>query len=365
MNYAFVPGIGNKGLEDMASFLADWSGVTHLGPETSTLSKFLSFVAHDATEPVANLIIGAEANLGGNLDLALDEHTTVPATYEQISASTSIQIPPSVKGPDTSVLLKYCGLGDPRYGAVLTALKKALGNPSRVTAPRYPHVVEKTPEGYWEYMMYSFLISGNEGGQPITTRDNLIEKAVGGHFQFVNHTDIPEEVWKKWIPEELKLTDYFANNYLVYFMVSLPAAAAHLLSRSITGGRSSQPMPLLESNDLPPSTDDIVATRNFLEALLNGRQDCQGSHPYPLFGRYGYKDLDELVKAFSWTVSTSTGHTLKHALQYVGTRYLYLMRVPITDPVTTQLIFNYYPTSGTGILNFTETSDPYDMFAKI
>src|SRR5664279_2751326 len=128
MDYAFVPGIGNKGLEDLAAFLADQAAVTHLGSETSTLSGFLSFVAHNATDPVHNLIIGAEADFGGGLILALDEHTTVPATYEKILACTSIQIPASIREPDTSVLLKYGGLGDPRFGKVLTALKKALGN---------------------------------------------------------------------------------------------------------------------------------------------------------------------------------------------------------------------------------------------
>jgi hypothetical protein len=124
-------------------------------------------------------------------------------------------------------------------------------------------------------------------------------------------------------------------------------------------------MPLLESNDLPPSEDDIVATRSFLTGLLNSRPDCRGVYPYPLFKRYGYNDLDELVKAFHWKVTLNAGTTVKYALQYVGTRYLYLLSVPITDPATTLLIFNYFPTGGTPTLNFSEVHDPYDMFAKV
>jgi hypothetical protein len=122
---------------------------------------------------------------------------------------------------------------------------------------------------------------------------------------------------------------------------------------------------VLESNDAPPSVEDIVATRNTIKGLMSSRPDCQANYPYPLFKRYGYNDLDEMVRAFKWAVTTDNGKTLKYALQYVGTRYLYRVSVPITDPGTGKLICNYYPSGGTPIIVFTEVNDPYGMFAKV
>jgi hypothetical protein len=45
-------------------------------------------------------------------------------------------------------------------------------------------------------------------------------------------------------------------------------------------------------------------------------------------------------------MTDSTGKTKKHSLQYVGSRYKYRLEVPMTKPGTMELIFNFYPDSG-------------------
>src|SRR5664279_3593725 len=142
MDFAFVPGIGDKSLERLEELLNRLPDtVATLTPQAAALSDYLSILDNAiqtlSAGPAGNLLIGAHGEEEGNWYLALDPTSAVPAVYETIEKSTSIQIPSAVMGPLTWVRLKSCLLGDIK--PLLLVLKKALGNPPAVTAPRYIH----------------------------------------------------------------------------------------------------------------------------------------------------------------------------------------------------------------------------------
>ena len=64
-------------------------------------------------------------------------------------------------------------------------------------------------------------------------------------------------------------------------------------------------------------------------------------------------------------MNDSAGTTKRYSLQYVGSRYRYRLEVPITKPGTNDLIYNFYPDSGTPIVNFSETNDPFKLFGLV
>lgn len=86
---------------------------------------------------------------------------------------------------------------------------------------------------------------------------------------------------------------------------------------------------------------------------------------YPVYKHYGYTSLEDFTKGFNWKANYQPGTTKKYSLQYVGARYRYRLEVPITKPGTNQLIYNFYPDSGTPMVNFSETNDPFNMFGSV
>jgi hypothetical protein len=377
MDFAFVPGIGDAGLERLAALLNRLPDtVTTLTPQPTALSDFLS-AADTAVQvmslgPPGNLLIGAHGTEEGDWLVALDGSTAVPANYETINQSTSIRLPNSLNGPQTWVRLKSCLLGSVQ--PILVVLKKALGNPAALTAPRYLHAhLNGYLGGIWEFMEYQFVVVGPDSGKsPLASRDiakGAFSDSANG-FQLVDTTSVAPQVWEDWIPPaaSLSLAPAKASKAEAPFVVTIPnffggGVPAVLLLRSVLHSTlETVPIVPLE-NDFIPAGKDLQ--RDTLNDLLGARTEYQASHPYPVYTRYGHKTLTDFTNGFNWAMTYSSGTTKQYSLQYVGTRYRYRLEVPITKPGTNQLIYNFYPDSGTPIVNFSETNDPFNMFGKV
>ena len=143
MDFAFVPGIGDPGLQRLADLFKRLPDtIVQLTPQPTALSDFfqaVDVVAGLGSGVPGNLLIGAHGDEEGNWYLSLDGKTAVPAVYETIQNSTAIQIPSDIRGPLTWVRLKSCLLGADNCHPLLVALSKAMGSPAGLTAPRYLH----------------------------------------------------------------------------------------------------------------------------------------------------------------------------------------------------------------------------------
>jgi hypothetical protein len=377
MDFAFVPGIGDPALERLADLIKRLPDtVVDLSPQPAALSEFFSVVdsviQNLSLGPAGNLLIGAHGEEEGNWYLALDRTAPIPAVYETIEKSTSIRIPPGVMGPLTWVRLKSCLLGE--INPLLQVLKKALGNPPAVTAPRYIHThVNGLLGGIWEFMTYQFVVIGSDSGK-LPLPDRKAAKAAfadpGNHFQLIDTSIVPTTLWESWIPPagSLNLAPTTVSKATDSFFVSVPnffgsgIAAFLKFETRFFSTLESVPMLPFESDFIPGDRATILDSLN---QFLGTRLEYQDTHPYPVFKRYGHKNLTDFTNGFKWTVTDSPGKTKTYSLQYVGTRYRYRLEVPITKPGTNELIYNFYPDSGASTINFSETNDPFRFFGRV
>jgi hypothetical protein len=77
-------------------------------------------------------------------------------------------------------------------------------------------------------------------------------------------------------------------------------------------------------------------------------------HPSPVYSRYGYNSLADFVAGWNWAYAVSGAD-----LNITGNRHEYTLVIPITDPVTNNLVFNFFPDPGVAhpVLNFLLTTD--------
>ncbi len=379
-DWIYVPGIGDKEIEGLANllYLRPHKSLVLSSPMGVTLSDFLGAVDRSIQSngfgPAANLIIGSHGDEEGNLYLALDPNTPPPANYENVTSCTTITIPPSVKDVHTWVRLESCLLGRDECHPLLLALKKALGNPTMVTASRHLHAqVIDYYDGDWEFMEYFFSILGADRGKnPLLDRNAVLaafaDKANG--FQYVGSQDIPAAKWDDWVPNGFALV--FAPPLRSEAKVPFSVVAPKFLNIPVEVNLNLYirwmawveftSLPALESDFIPVGADLIASTLN---NLLGGIQIYQDIHPYSVPRRYLNTNLDDFTKGWNWKLPDDppAGQRLKYSLQYSGYRYRYRLEIPITKPGTNELIYNYYPTNGsTPIVNFSETDDPYNFF---
>ena len=378
MDFAFVPGIGDSRLEHLSDLLQRLPNtVVALTPQPTGLSDFFSVVdqviQNNGAGPAGNLLIGAHGDEEGQLFLALDPNTASPATYEKIVNSTTIAIPSGVKDALTFVRLKSCLLGTDATQPLLVALRRALGNPALVTSPRYIHATfGPYLDGLWEFMLYQFAILGDDlGKNPLKTRDALVAKFAdpASGFKFVDQSNVPGSAWKDWVPAAAKIT--LAPSSSQDARVPFPVVATNVFGIipaflpiyiRLVSWFETVPLVPLDCDFVPV---DAITKADTLNDLLAPRPEYQATHPYPVYQRYQHKNLRDFADGWNWAVKDSPGTKLKYSLQYIGTRYRYRLEIPITKPGTTnELIFNYYPDSGTPVVNFTETNDPFHLFGS-
>jgi hypothetical protein len=379
MDFAFVPGIGDPGLQRLADLFNRLPNtIVNLTPQPTALSDFFqavdTVVGVTAADVPGNLLIGAHGDEEGNWYLSLDGKTAIPATYETIQNSTAIQIPADIRGPLTWVRLKSCLLGADSCHPLLVALSKAMGSPAALTAPRYLHAhLNGYLSGIWEFMMYQFVVVGLDSGkQPLADRNGAKTAFAdpANNFQLVGSTAVPAQNWDTWIPPAASLNLNPARaakakkNISVtapdFFSPGIPAFVP--LETRWTSTQEFNPLTPLDSDFVPVGDDTI---RQTLKDLLSPRGEYQGTHLYPVYVRYGFKNLDDFIQGWNWKVNDSSGTAKRYSLQYVGSRYRYRLEVPITKPGTNDLIYNFYPDSGAPIVNFSETNDPFKLFGLV
>ena len=96
----------------------------------------------------------------------------------------------------------------------------------------------------------------------------------------------------------------------------------------------------------------------------NMKDPPEPEQPYPYYVRYGFDHFEAFYNAFTWSVSQVTKDS-KPFLEYTGLIYIYRLSIPIVKKGTDQVIFNYYPNSGTPIMNFREDNATYDLFGIV
>lgn len=370
-DYAFVPGIGDTQLEGLNSALEFRPNTfSVLVSQTYTLQNFLQALKNGVEilgwDPASDLLLGAHGSSSGDLKLALDDSTAVPANYdslEKVAVSKTVNIPNEVRSANTSVRLLSCSIGADECKPFLQLLKSVMGNPSSLTAPRFVHSYGVSVDSIYEWMNYQFLVPGAEQGRkPLPTRDAVVGKFGDANFKYFDGTDIPNEMWEQWVPPAAKLAlkpavpKVVSTDYPVRIQVDNNFSA--VLNANATWKSGVQPFDTepLDYNDV---SDIVIPT--MLDTELPKIRKYHDPHPYQVYKRYGFKSLNDFIRGWSWTINLVSSNKVK----FIGSRYVYILEIPITKPGTDDWIYNYYRTGQAPVINFTDSNHPNRLFGVV
>ena len=208
------------------------------------------------------------------------------------------------------------------------------------------------------------VVGVENGTKPLPTRDAVVGKFGDFGFQTFDGTEVPGENWEKWVPPAAKLNLGPANDqkFDFDFPVATPGAPVTVPSDVSPGvWRCRLQHVLLQPIDSTQVPADDTAKRKILELALPGIPNYQSTHPYPIYKRYHFNLLEDFIKGWNWTVTPAGTNKLR----YAGSRYIYVLTIPVTKPGTNEWIYNYYPATGAPTINFTDDNQPYPLFGIV
>jgi hypothetical protein len=373
MDYAFVPGTSpyENLLRVMLGRRADTKVISKDG--LTSLSDFFGELVTE-TLTVDDLVPGGHASDEGFLFIAADQsivdpgtNKTVPVTYEMLDqANTSgvIKIPESItSSPYTALHIKGCRIGSDDALPFLKLLKEALSNAYTVTAPKYFHALQPVSgAGIFEYMAYSYSVMNPTA---FTDRASLVDAFANGEFTDVlAGLPVPTANWDKWVQRKLKLSPTKSDEVKFTFPVTITPAAGGISAIPYLKARCRsrrEPFTWTMSNvpTIPPAAADQLT---MLKASMSAAPTMQDTHPYPLYARMHFTDFDSFWDGLTWKPSVNGSDLIG-----TGTHFVYTLAIPILKPETTtsELLFNFYPVTGTPVMNFKEDNATYDMFGTV
>ena len=313
------------------------------------LTTVRSFVNHldgspAVARPIDDALLGAHANSEGWIFIPMFPGQAGPTNFETLVATLanparSISIPDAVIGHNAgdpiahNVHFKGCNIGKAR--PFLVKLKEAFGDNVNVTAPKHFHgVYQHTSYGVWEYMAYEFIIRRPTN---FPNRGDCVAAFQAAGFAFVDGNPVPDEDWERWIPRRIRRTK----------KVAIVGDLGVALGRRSTIGIERQ----FRVDRFPfrwairyPAAGDVPAPAGrqaAFEASVEDDERMDAAHAYPWYERLGYASFADFIAGYRWSHSIS-GRVLKTR----GNRTGYTIVIPVTDPATGHLIFNFHPNAG-------------------
>ena len=382
MDFAFVPGTGDASLDVLRAVMQLRPNTTvDIVANVTTVADFfghLDFVLGILGDTAGDLIVGSHGSAEGQLQISLDSKIPTPdpkkqviAVYEDLEAvntSGSIRIPTDIESPNTNFRLAGCLIGSKECEPFLKMLKQALGNPKSVSAPKYIHSFQTAPDGSsaFEFMCYAYRVVSKKA---LTKRDQvlgLFGNLPDDQKQLLGGGTVPDENWDNWIPVAAKLNLAPSTSQDLAFhvpvkiapaaggMTALPFDAAHWYSTYDEFDFKVQ-----VTDTMPPDDAGKIA---LVPLALPNINNMKSTHLYPVYTRYHFKTLTDFANGMTWKPTELPGNVL----QFVGKRYRYELHIPVFKPSTPdELIYNFYPVSGTPQINFNESNTPFALYGVV
>lgn len=380
MDFAFAPGatgydvIMRKMLTNRASTtLVNKRGVNSV----KDFCNHLAGVGVVAT-PLTDILIGTHGNESGwmnvQLDPAFEAHTTYEAMESVINAATrTCQLADAIIDPrpvdsnnnpiDPHVFIRGCRIGV--MTPFIEKFKEVINGLSTtdvgVCAPLFFHEVYDIRQGVFEFFSYDFHIFSKTA-----VADKAALVALFDALSAVDTygTAITTAQWNGWIKTNItRDVDPLALVNLsgtpVTNLLSIRAGFYRYRFQTIISAFHIDP-----SWGALPTTQPAIAT--FLKQQFNDLAanpgtnpfalQLQSTHPFPLYTRYEYASVDELVDGLYWSVNT-------RSRVYVGKRHEYSVCPPvIADNANNELIYNFYASATGGATsqkNFADDAADY------
>jgi hypothetical protein len=170
---------------------------------------------------------------------------------------------------------------------------------------------------------------------------------------------VPDANWSTWVKRTLKLSPATSDKVQFNFSVTINPATGGLSAISDLGAQCRsrrEQYTYALTGTTPPS--GAAARLTFLQTEMSSDPVFQPSHPYPMYQRLHFANFNDFFNGLSWSITVNGTN-----LNAVGTHFVYTVLVPILKPGTTdELVFNYYPVSGSPVMNFLEDNAAFTLF---
>lgn len=354
MDYAFAPGSTLQGGLSRRLFRRRiQTTLINRAQNRSTVRQFTNHVSTHGSivRPIGDLLIGAHATDDGSfLFIPMFPGQRGPTDFETLKKTISnsvhaIAIPDATIGhtsgdPIThSFHIKGCNIGKAR--PFLVKLKEALGDHVNVTAPKHFHYIFWISNyGVWEAMEYEFQIVRPS---PFPTRAAAVSTFQNEpNFTRIDGSGIPDADWESWVPSSITSTSNVVEN------INLGVSIGSRTTIPVERGFSYRP-PSPKSNyvysiaypNSPSVPSGNAARLAALQTELIADPIFDSTHEFPDNKRWGYDSIAEFINGYDWLFR-------KHGrkLRCIGRRHSYTLIVPIVDPASGNLIFNFHPNTG-------------------
>ena len=384
MDFAIVPGMSDYELR-LRRLVSSRDPKTTLVDKPS-VADFLQELASQHLKG-GDLVLGAHASKSAFVmpfDVPFDPAKPVRTDYEEVQdlvTKGSVKIPSSVRSDDTSVHLKGCRIGDTAK-PVLDLMKQAFDNPKLVTAPKYLHAIsDDAGQGVTEYMAYAYEVTTPDASNFAKRAELLAEfqlkpdRFKQGVEAGQPPVNVPSDKFDDWLPPQSQLDSLNEDLKLKKFTVRFdppiirkdPGTGKRVTERTLfdsfvfSAFVDDFTWPMDMTGKVVPSDDPARMALLKPDMQRDDRMKFPKVHPYPYYVRYGFDNFEDFYKGFAWSV-TLVSENAKQTLMYVGRIYIYRLQIPVVKTGTRDLIFNYYPTSGTPTINFREDNAKYELF---
>ena len=345
----------------------------------TTVRQFIKHLSDTTsiTKPVGDLLLGMHANDEGQLSIPMfpgqrdwTKFETVEKTLSD--ASKSVKIPDALIGftagdPVTHVVhLKGCNIG--RAQPFLVKLKEAFGGNVKIIAPNFFHgATPGRKEGMFEYMGYEYKVARPDlfplkTGTRKVDRDKALAEFDAMQFPLIDGTTVPTADWDKFVPANpnQEFRTQFASTLGVTIgkRTTIKTPFQYRVTPIDFG-----PWTVSYPDAASVPTDESGQLLD-LEIDLKKDPRFKDTHPFPQWQREGFANVTSFVSGYKWRCVRSGTKLVCN-----GRRFLFIAALAITDPATIptgkpfwfgNLIFNFYPNSGSGfspITNAIQVSD--------
>jgi hypothetical protein len=363
VDFGFAPGITAQDRRARNLFQRRLNTTLVAPKSLATVRGFAGFLLSSSTvtRPIDDALIAAHANSEGWIFIPMFAKQKGGTNFETLEKALSdpaksIAVDDAVIGHTTgdpvthSVHFKGCNIG--RAPAFLTKFREALGGNVMVTAPKHFHgIYEHTAFGTFEYMAYEFQVR-NKTYFP--NRAAVLSAFDAGGFAYIDGTPVPTADWPKWVPKK-KVGKSVKTPLSPKLGVTLGKRKTIETEREYRVTPLKFDWSIKYSGGAPPAT--TAARQAAFEASVGADAGFQSTHDYPWYERLGYADVAGFFAGYTWTHSVK-----KNTLFTTGTRVEYTILLPITDPATGNLVFNFHPLSTSphaAITNLNETDSDY------
>ncbi len=360
MDYLFIPGQGTaeSRARDVIPHRPNTRLITPTRASGPSIEGFLKLLRKPATRPFGDLIFVAHGHYFGAYELAIDKKHGSPTQFEDAAdadLSDSVRLlTEDLEQPDGStatitVRLRGCNVGVAK--PFIEKFQKAMtrtGGTLNLTVPLHFDEFSPVTGGYVEYLAHSFRVTSptpfKDQAALIAAFDQHVPK-----FTFIGGQTVPLDLWKAWIPTAI----HPSSDQKFDHHVSVSPAIGTVKDAKLNREYRYKAIPFTWEWGAPdPGThaEQIKILRDTLPQGTDhaGNRTYDPSYDYPIYIRYGFKDLDDYVNTLNWKV-TKSGTKLKFRAE----RHEYTLLIPIADPPAppatkpTLKFYNFYPSSGT------------------